>query len=277
MVTLEEYIKKRRADDQIEINDVSKKDENLQICINYIFEYFNTYVNITEQQQILIETNEKVMKYRNQLSDYSPDTQNWLLRMYEKNGKKLHTYIKKELDVIDIFLLVNSEPEFRKRSYQCYSSLVKRFKFIEDYTEELYEFIKDQHRIWSNNYQLNIGENGFYMNEKINAYLESTCKKYEVNLLCWADRYAESFFDYENLWPVSCRKKENYGFSYDVEKAKKNKFNIDYIYSQVSILPYIKGKKQIIEALVMYQWNDHIDNVDESFYLNYMEKISGDL
>ena len=276
MKTLEEYIKKRKEDDCLDLNDVSKKDENLQICINYVFEFFNTYVNVTEQQQQLIEINEKLLKYRNQLSDYSPDTQTWLLRMYEKYGKRMHTQINKELNECSTFLLVNTEAEFRKRSYQCYSALIKSYKFMESYTEELYDYIKDQHRIWSDNYQLNLERDGIYMNPKINEYIESTCKKYKVNLLCWAENYANYYYASENLWPIHCVEKEIYHSFYNVTKAKTNKFNIDYIYSQVSILPYIKGKKTILEALVMYYWNSEIDHIDEAFYKAYMIKVCGE-
>ena len=55
-------------------------------------------------------------------------------------------------------------------------------------------------------------------------------------------------------------------------KAKKNKFNIDSIYSQISTLPYIKGRKKILEILVMYYWQKDISPVDGELYEDYMKQ-----
>lgn len=54
--------------------------------------------------------------------------------------------------------------------------------------------------------------------------------------------------------------------------AKKNKYNIDNIYSQLSTLSYIRGKKKILELLVMYYWQDSIAPFDENLYEEYMKK-----
>ncbi len=54
MMKLEEYIEKRKKEDGLNEFDKNKKDENMKICVNYIFEYFNNYLNITELEEITI-------------------------------------------------------------------------------------------------------------------------------------------------------------------------------------------------------------------------------
>lgn len=41
---LEEYIFKRKKEDGINEYDLDKRPENTRICVNYIFEYFNNYL-----------------------------------------------------------------------------------------------------------------------------------------------------------------------------------------------------------------------------------------
>ena len=43
-MTLEEYIIKRKRQDGINEYDLDKRLENTRICVNYVFEYFNNYL-----------------------------------------------------------------------------------------------------------------------------------------------------------------------------------------------------------------------------------------
>ena len=155
MITLDKFIEKRLKDDKKNLLDLDNKENNLQDCVNYIFEYFNTYINIDESRRLKIENDEKIEKYYWQIEKYSTEVQNWLIEVYSKYNKKINQQIPKLLKDIDVFLLTNSSESFRKYSYKCYSQLIKKYPFMENYTEQLYEFILDEHRILSNNYQLN--------------------------------------------------------------------------------------------------------------------------
>lgn len=271
MITLDKFIEKRLKDDKKNLLDLDQKENNLQDCVNYIFEYFNTYINIDESRRLQIENDEKIEKYYWQIEKYSTEVQNWLIEVYSKYNKKINQQIPKLLKDIDVFLLTNSPESFRKYSYKCYSQLIKKYPFMENYTEQLYEFILDEHRILSNNYQLN-QENETSFNEKIDKYVISTADKYKVNLFAWAEVYSDNFFGYEHVWPVGTCDIEKYGKSYNPMKAKKNKFNIDNIYSQISTLPYIKGRKKILEILVMYYWQKSISPVSDELYEDYMKQ-----
>ena len=41
MLTIEEYISKRKKEDNLNEFDIDKKVENIKICMDYIFEYYN--------------------------------------------------------------------------------------------------------------------------------------------------------------------------------------------------------------------------------------------
>lgn len=272
MITLNQFIEKRLKDDKKNLFDLNKKESNLQDCVNYVFEYFNTYINSDESQKLQIENDEKLKKYYGQIEKYSSDVQKWLIEVYSVYNKKLNQQIPKLLKNIDIFLLTNSSESFRKYSYKCYSQLIKNYTFMEEYIDQLYDFIVDEHRIMSDNYQFEqntiIG-----ISEKIDKHVNHTLNKYNVNLLAWAENYAMSFSDYPHMWPVGTCDELEYGKFYNPMKANKNKFNIDYIYSQVSSLPYIKGKKKMLEILVMYYWQNDINPAEEKLYEEYLKKM----
>lgn len=270
MITLDEFIKKRLKDDERDLLDLSKKEVNLQDCVNYVFEYFNTYINIDEKQSIQIENDEKLVKYSRQIEKYSSNVQSWLIEVYIQHNKRMNQQIPKLLKNIDTFLLTNSPESFRKYSYKCYSQLIKKYPFMENYIDQLNEFIVDEHRVQNNDYQLEKKE--LCSNDKIDRFIEKTFEKYNVNLLIWAESYANSFFDYEHMWPAGTYDVLEYGKCYNPMKAKNNKFNIDNIYSQLSSLPYVRGKKKILEILVMYYWQESIAPVDEKLYEDYMKQ-----
>ncbi|EGO8741060.1 hypothetical protein EA010_15030, partial [Enterococcus faecalis] len=119
-----------------------------------------------------------------------------------------------------------------------------------------------------------LGENEPVMNfnEKINNYIKKTNDKYNVNLLIWAENYASNFSEYEHMWPAGTYDNLDFGKYYNPMKAKKNRFNIDAIYSRLSTLPYIRGKKKILEILVMYYWHNQISPIEEELYKKYMKQ-----
>ena len=65
MLSLEEYIEKRKTEDGINEFDVSQKINNIRTCINYIFEYFDQYLSIQGAERHTITENEKIRKYEN--------------------------------------------------------------------------------------------------------------------------------------------------------------------------------------------------------------------
>ena len=113
---LEEYILKRKTEDGINDFDRDKRTENTRICVNYVFEYFNNYLETTAGEERTILHDEKIEKYARMVERYSDDIQEWLVEMYSSYGKYLHrtlpTFIQDPF-----FLLYDMEAEFRALSY----------------------------------------------------------------------------------------------------------------------------------------------------------------
>lgn len=91
-MTLEEYVIKRKREDGINEFDLEKRMENTRICVNYIFEYFNNYLDTRPADEKTALHEQKVDKYRKILCQYSPEVQDWLISLYSSYGKYIHKH-----------------------------------------------------------------------------------------------------------------------------------------------------------------------------------------
>lgn len=267
MLSLEEYIFKRKKEDGINELDINAISDNTRLCVNYVFEYFNNYLTIDKMEEKTVRRNEQVEKFRNQLQNYSEDVADWLVKIFDEHNKHMHRLIINSIND-ELFLIYNKDSEFRSLSYECYAKLIKRCPFLKDQTDNLFEFLKDYHRIKSTT-QIP------YICDEINDWLNHTMEKYKVNMYEFACEYALRFYDNENSWPVSHRMKSELSFkkyNYNI-KQKYNLFNIDSLYRKLPKKTFIKGRKQEIEAMIMHNWLNHLVGDDEGFWDEYLLSI----
>lgn len=93
MQSLEEYIARRKKEDRINEFNVDERIENTRICVNYVFEYYNQYLNIDEMEQKTFLNDERLVKFRKQLEMYEEDIQDWLVNIYDVHEKHIHRSI----------------------------------------------------------------------------------------------------------------------------------------------------------------------------------------
>jgi len=270
MLTIEEYVARRKKEDRLNEFDVNSRLENIRVCVNYVFEYFNNYLDITEAEEKTALLDEKLEKYNKQLHEYEPKVRAWLVSIYREYGKHMNRYIGNILKEYDFFLIYNTDSEFRSVSYDCYSQLIKKLPFLKDQTEMLFLFIKDYHRVQSQPAMNDIPD----ITEGITEWIENTWKKYHVNIPAFAYGWVNRFYDNEDLWPATHRRKSQETwrkYDYDI-KQKSNLFNLDSLYRRMPKKPFTKGKKQEFEVLMMYYWLHQFEGDDDGYWQEYLNK-----
>lgn len=269
---IEEFIKERKKRDNIDEFDVDKKIDNIHQFVNYVFEYFNLYINIDELEKEKIELNEKALKYKKELSDYSIETQEWLVKIFMEENIKFVRTLRNRLNEVIAFGLYYDSKGWQKASFNLYAKLIKKYPFLDRYIDELNRFTIDESNRINMNYldQLNNEAKGM-LPEKIKAWVSKTGKKYHVDLMEWTLGYAEYYFDYREAWPISRRIKGKYLDDYNV-KPKKNRFDIDGLYNQLGDIEYIRGKKKYLEVIIMFQWVNLIDDQFFDFYEEFLKE-----
>jgi hypothetical protein len=271
MLSLEEYIARRKREDGINEFDKESRMENLQTCVGYVFEYFNRYLDITKMEEQTALNNERLEKYRKQLRLYDVEIQEWLVNIYADYDKQINRSIINFLKKDELFLLYNTDQEFRSVSYECYAHLGKQYPFLKNQTEMLFLFIKDYHRIQS---QPTKEFSTIFISKEINEWIEETWTKYQVNVLAFAFDWVHRFYENKDMWPAKHRRKSKDSwreYEYDIEK-KHNLFNLDSLYRRVSNKTFIKGKKQELEILMMYFWFHDIEGDGENYWQEYLSK-----
>lgn len=68
---------------------------------------------------------ERLVKYKNSISQYDSDLQEWLVGIYDTHNKKLDRSIVNVIKRDELFYLYNLDSEFRRLSYECYAQLIK--------------------------------------------------------------------------------------------------------------------------------------------------------
>lgn len=204
MLSIEEYIARRKKEDKLNEFNLDARTQNMKTCADYVFEYFNNYLDITEAEEKTVLHNEKLEKYRKQLRDYEPEVREWVVRIYNEYGKQIHRYIANILKENEFFFLYDTDSEFRNISYDCYSKLIKRLPFLKDQTEMPFLFIKDYHRVESQQ-RFNFGIPT--ISDEINDWIDKTWAKHQVNLFAFAYDWINRFYDHEELWPSSHKRK----------------------------------------------------------------------
>lgn len=271
MLSLEEFISKRKKEDGINEFDIESKVQNMQTCINYIFEYFNQYLDESKIDNKTFLNEERLKKYKKTLRHYEAEIQDWLVEIYNDYDKQLNRSIISFLKKDDFFYLYNTNQEFRSISYDCYAQLIKKNHFLKEKTEMLFLFIKDYHRIQSNPKK---DFDKIYISDEIDIWIKKTWDRYQVNLMTFASDYVSQFYENEETWDAKhrIRSKDSWRkYEYDY-KQKNNLFNINSLYRRISHKPFIRGKKQFLEILLMYCWLHDIEG-DEDYWQEYINKV----
>lgn len=272
MFTIEDYIAKRKQEDNLNEFDKNKKIDNIKSCIDYIFEYYNNYLEINEINERTVLNNEKVKKFRKYLSDYNynEEVKEWLIYIFDKYENNMNIIIKHVIEKNNLFMLYYTEAEFRKQSYECYSKLVNKYTYLKSETEMIFQYVKEYHRDISSK-EINIPN----FSDKMTKWILHTKESYGVNIVSFINQYMWNFWDEEEKWPrthkIKVKSTYNDGWEYEYNyKKKSNLFNLDLLYAKISDRPFIKGKKQYLEVLMMYYF---INGEDDEYLQEYLHKV----
>ena len=132
MFTIEEYISKRKKEDNLNEFDLDKKVENIKICMDYIFESYNNYLDMAEADKDMVLNNTTLNKYRKGLFEYDDDIAEWLVELYYTYRTRLNRVIGNILDANELFLIMNTGAELRELSYKLYPKLIKKYPYLKE-------------------------------------------------------------------------------------------------------------------------------------------------
>lgn len=273
-MTLEQYILQRKKEDGLNEYNLSKRSENIRICVNYIFEYFDNYLETCPDADKTFQEEKKLDKYRQLISKYSPEIQDWLVDLNVRTGKHINRQLSNMILEI-YFLLFSTDAEFRSTSYDIYPKAIKKVKELEGEGEMIYRFIRDEHRVRS---EFTLNERNTHITDEIDKWIAHTYKKYGVNIFAFCDNWCMYFSRVPDLWekPRKIRNHEcddllkdgrlslNSDMFWDYNhKGEGELFGLTDLYRDMPKKDFIRGKKQAFEAVMMYWWtHKYVNDVE---------------
>ncbi|MBA2938196.1 hypothetical protein HZF08_07745 [Paenibacillus sp. CGMCC 1.16610] len=273
MLTIEEYISRRKKEDRLNEFNPDERNQNMKNCVDYVFEYFNQYLDFSKMDEKTALNEERLEKYRKAIDRYDINIQEWLMSIYDQYDKQLNRSIVNLLKTDELFLIYDSDSEFRRSSYECYSKLVKKHPYLKNQTEFLFLFIKDYHELVS---QPSGRINQIYISDEISEWIEKTWLKHQVNILAFTSDWAHRFYTNEDYWSPKHKIKTNNSwrkYEYDY-KQKNNLFNLNSLFTRISEKPFLRGKKQFLEILMMYYWLHDVFGDEDNYWHEYLSKCN---
>ncbi len=277
MLSVEEYIHKRKTEDGVNEKDKDKRMDNMQLCMNYLFEYFNQYMDSMPEDPKMVQHIQKIEKYRDRLSNYSPEIKEWLIDLYSEYGKYVNVTIRNMIED-DLFLLYDSDAEYRALSYGIYAKAIKRLPFLSGQSENLFNLLKDIHT--DDSIMTPFHEERILPGD-VNEWVNKTYYKHGVNLFAFCYEYMNWFWQSPEVWPKNRKSKDQRRtiytpkdfmyWHYDCRYAD-NRFNINELYRRLPRKPFLKGKKKKLEAVMMYSWLFEIGAGDNNYWGEYCEE-----
>ena len=178
----------------------------------------------------------------------------------------------------DLFLLYDSDAEYRALSYGIYAKAVKRLPFLSGQSENLFNLLKDIH---TDDSIMSPFQEKYILPDDVNDWVNKTYYKHGVNLYTFCMRYIEWFWQSPEVWPKSRKSKnektnlytpkEYMYWHYDCRPAG-NRFNINELYRRLPRKPFLKGSKSRMEAVMMYSWLFEIGADKEEYWKEYCKK-----
>ncbi|MEI3603149.1 hypothetical protein, partial [Oceanobacillus sp. SE10311] len=267
MLKIEEYISMRKRKEKINEFDFTKHSDNMGKIIQFVSEYFNDYLNPEDYNYELIKLQQTIEKSKKTLINQYPNTHGFIEEYYLNKKKRIDTFIKKVCDAqkdIDIFYKENEFLEIAKEvSYR-----LSDCELSDDDFSKVVLAVKDY---WKYNISKPNRSEMKGLDNNIVKWVMDSYREFGVNIASyafniawkWSDKYVEHKYSrqYDEHYYIN---------SYDY-RYQDNPFDIEEEYEKHQGKPFIQGKRDYFEMLVMYSWL--FDVLEDTSYWPEYEKL----
>jgi hypothetical protein len=268
MLSIEEYILKRKQIDNLNEKDIESKEINKKLFIAFVTEYFDSYIDVTSEENNTIANEIRAANYIKSLRDLSKESKDFLVKIYLEHRNYIDKYLRNIIqnENPELFLLSDDE-SYNNISEIVFPKMFKKYPYLKNCSKELYMLLKDI-KNWF------FEEEFEFISQEFNGWANKLKKQYDVDIARFGFNYASYWYDNHRLWEKQTRileDKEYDMYNYEWKRAK-DPFNISILYSRFKHLPYIKNHKKDLEMAVMYFWCTQICGSEDDLR-TYIQKF----
>lgn len=268
METLEEYLAKRKHKDHMDEFNLNRHSENMSTAIQYVMDYFNTYLDIEKLSQEQIKLERAIDKFKGQVEVSYPDQAAVIVDYYIKYRKRLDSIVEDAYSKTKYSSLICTVEEEKEVAARVCEYQLRE----EEITPELPGIIEAM----VHQYRMSLLSPPSFsrmmdIDRTLVKWVRETYAVYQVNLLDFASEIAFDYYDrYIEYRYSRC---EDHVYSYRLinyeYRYRSNPFNIDGIYKDIENKPFIAGRKGALEMLIMYYWLFD-EAYDEEYWPEYV-------
>ena len=143
LLSLEEYITKRKKKDRINDFKLEDRNINVQTCINYVFDYYFKYLERNAEKTLSSKHQFNLRKFKDILEHkYDPVISVWLIDVYDKYEKRLDVQITHFVEDHEEFHLCYCDVDFQTLADTFCKNNRTSMPFLSDYNANIKDFIK---------------------------------------------------------------------------------------------------------------------------------------
>lgn len=268
MLSIEEYISKRKQIDNLNEKDIESKEVNKKIFIGFVNDYFDNYIDVTSEENNTIVNELRAENYKKSLRELSKESKDFLVMIYVEHRNYVDRYLKNIIQEENPeFFLLSDDESLYSFSEIVFPKMYKKYPYLKNQTNELLFLLKDFKNCF------NVEEFEF-ISESFNGWVDKLKAEHNVDIARFGLNYASYWYDNHRLWEKHTRileDKEYDMYNYEWKRAK-DPFNISILYSRFKHLPYIKNHKKDLEMAVMYFWCTQICGLEDDLRV-YIQKF----
>ena len=265
MQKIEEYILLRKKKDKLNEFDFTHHSENMGKIIQYVSDYFNNYLTPEDFSNEKLKLQQNLEKSKKMLLQRYPNSHEFIENYYLKNQKRIDSFIGKSYEsFMDVNLYYRDE-DFLKIAEDVIFKKLLLEKISKDDLSQVVIAVKDYHNYTqSKPRRAEMKE----LDNNVVKWVMDSYREYGVNIADyafnlawkWGDKYVENKY-------VREEREMYYINKYDY-RYQENPFDIDHEFEKHQDLPFMEGKRDFLEMLVMYFWLFSILE-DQSYWPEY--------
>lgn len=235
--------------------------------MQYVSDYFNEYLSLEDYSYELMKLKKNIKKSRVTLIRRYPETHQFIEDYYLNNQKRIDTFIGKvyqDFKDVDIFY---RHKDFEKIAEEV---VINRMSITDMKDADFSQVIQAVKEYRNDQLSKPLRSEIKELDNSIVKWIFDSYNEYGVNLSDyafniawrWSDKYTEYKYirSNEESWLIN---------SYDY-RYQENPFDIDNEYKLHKDLPFMTGKRDYLEMLVMYHWLFNILK-DTSYWPEYVQ------
>lgn len=251
MLTIDEYIAKKKKADKLDEFDYLKISENMSAVMKYVMSYFNEYLTMETCDAEEIKFKHATDKLQEEIAQKYPKSKEFIINFYLQHRIRIHKELEKWVRDIPYFSFFYSDYDFNSLAKDFCTSYKLSGDNMNQYCNEtaiLISEIKSCGTVCPSLTEM------LHLDNNLVSWVRNTYRQHGVNLYDFASDLSYSYYQKYVKYERDDYQSQGYYVNYYNHRYNNNPFDIEQIYEDNKHRPFLENKRGELEMLVMHAW-----------------------